>query len=77
MFNTFCFQKLKFHGVQRKWVATTVEVRGTLPGRGGQQQCAARRTWSKEGVEKLATSEEEVAGEKLLIKKERHALESE
>ena len=80
MFNTFCFQKLKFHRVQRKWVATTVEVRGTLPGnareRGATTMCSAANV-EQGGVEKLATSAEEVAGEKLLIKKERHALESE
>ena len=41
-----------------------------MPGRGGNNNVQG-------GVEKLATSEEEVAGEKLLIKKERQALESE
>ena len=44
--------------------------------RGATTMCSAANV-EQGGVEKLATSEKEVAGEKLLIKKERHALESE
>ena len=74
------FRNGNFKGFKEKWAVTTVEVRGTLPGnareRGATTMCSAANV-EQGGVEKLATSEEEVAGEKLLIKKERHALESE
>ena len=50
------FQKRKYQGVQRKWVVTTVEVRGTLPGN-------AREGAPTTGVELAATTGEGTAGE--------------
>ena len=65
---------MKFQGVERKWVATTAEVRGTLPGsaRGRAPTMCSVATVEQGGVvqQELATSEEEVAGEGIIYCKE-------